>query len=408
MTASGGRCRQSNEKTMSARIELPLILTGLVLLSAPPGLRADENKPSVDRQLGEARRVLQDSDDPCELECVALQLCDRGDEAALRLLTSTMLDPLFVGRLDPGKAYEGYRGYHRTPLRINRVAVALGKVGTPPAEASLLALTKDRAFLDHAARVDGLVEASGWISKPSARLLEWLDTPTVWRGRDQRLAVRALARLGSRESVAIIEKRLRSDGPSPEDKILWFTSVLVRFRNAPAIVGLYHRVLASGVSEPEVRDTIVQCLFEYDPKEWHGDVEPWYGSLADLPRPQDAPADVLRELLDVAELAAKLDLPRETKDGVRRAREGAAGVLRGRESEHSPERIARLIADLDDDKFAARERASAELERLGLLAEDALRRAARNDPPPELRSRLAGLLAKLEGQGAAPFRWPKR
>jgi RNA polymerase sigma factor (sigma-70 family) len=57
-----------------------------------------------------------------------------------------------------------------------------------------------------------------------------------------------------------------------------------------------------------------------------------------------------------------------------------------------PGRITRLIAQLDDDAFAVRERASAELEKLGGLAKTALREALKARPSAEVRQRVRRLL----------------
>jgi HEAT repeat protein len=59
----------------------------------------------------------------------------------------------------------------------------------------------------------------------------------------------------------------------------------------------------------------------------------------------------------------------------------------------APERVARLIADLDSDDFDARERASAELTEDIEAAAPALRRALAADPSVELRLRIEALLA---------------
>ncbi|HEX5273439.1 MAG TPA: WD40 repeat domain-containing protein [Gemmataceae bacterium] len=67
-----------------------------------------------------------------------------------------------------------------------------------------------------------------------------------------------------------------------------------------------------------------------------------------------------------------------------------------------PDRLARLIADLDADDFAKREAAGAELARLGRLAEPALKRALEGKPSAELRSRATALLKKFEEQRVSP------
>jgi WD40 repeat protein len=65
-------------------------------------------------------------------------------------------------------------------------------------------------------------------------------------------------------------------------------------------------------------------------------------------------------------------------------------------------RIARLLADLDDDHFATREKATRELARLGRRAGPALRQVWDNPPSLEARLRAERLLAKLGPQIPAP------
>jgi WD40 repeat protein len=58
----------------------------------------------------------------------------------------------------------------------------------------------------------------------------------------------------------------------------------------------------------------------------------------------------------------------------------------------APERLAKLIADLDSDHFAVREQASTELAHLGPLAEGALKKVLVNSPSLEVRVRVERLL----------------
>ncbi len=69
-----------------------------------------------------------------------------------------------------------------------------------------------------------------------------------------------------------------------------------------------------------------------------------------------------------------------------------------------PERIARLIADLDSSEFATREKASEELARLGRRAEEVLKRALQDSPSAEAKKRIEVLLREL----GKPRLWPER
>ncbi len=59
------------------------------------------------------------------------------------------------------------------------------------------------------------------------------------------------------------------------------------------------------------------------------------------------------------------------------------------------QRVARLLADLDSDEFAVREKASNDLEQLGDQAESALRKALASQPSAEVQRRVEDLLNKL-------------
>lgn len=64
--------------------------------------------------------------------------------------------------------------------------------------------------------------------------------------------------------------------------------------------------------------------------------------------------------------------------------------------------VARLILDLEHDQYAVRQRATAALEKLGELAETALRQALKETSSPEVHKRVEALLARIEGPTQAP------
>jgi RNA polymerase sigma factor (sigma-70 family) len=67
-------------------------------------------------------------------------------------------------------------------------------------------------------------------------------------------------------------------------------------------------------------------------------------------------------------------------------------------------RLASLMADLDSQDFAAREKSTQELGKLGELAEGRLRKTLAARPTLEVRRRVEGLLQKLQGPITSPER----
>jgi hypothetical protein len=75
-----------------------------------------------------------------------------------------------------------------------------------------------------------------------------------------------------------------------------------------------------------------------------------------------------------------------------------------RDFDDDPERIKRLIADLDADDFQQRQGASRELSKLGKRVEPALRKALLGDPGAEMKKRVETLLERMARPNVSPER----
>jgi WD40 repeat protein len=73
-------------------------------------------------------------------------------------------------------------------------------------------------------------------------------------------------------------------------------------------------------------------------------------------------------------------------------------------SPFDPQRVARLVADLDSERYEQRKKAAEELERLGDVAEPALKKLLAGKPSLEMRQRADQLLQKLEEPVTDPER----
>jgi WD40 repeat protein len=95
----------------------------------------------------------------------------------------------------------------------------------------------------------------------------------------------------------------------------------------------------------------------------------------------------------------------QARNALVHGRDAAVPFLRDRLKnalEIDAERLARYLADLESGQFAARQKATDELEKLGSLAEPALTQILENKPPLEVRRRIERLLEKIDKRGFSP------
>lgn len=111
------------------------------------------------------------------------------------------------------------------------------------------------------------------------------------------------------------------------------------------------------------------------------------------PAREDAWDSLAHESLDRAH-SAMLSLVAHPKEAVPLLRERFGAPP-------DPKRVPQLIAELDNDDFKTRQRASQELERLGQAAEGPLKEAMKKNPSADKRKWLEDLLAKIQPTTAA-------
>lgn len=275
--------------------------------------------------LDKAALILQKSRQPEELESTAIALCRSADSKALDVVAAKLLDPDFLARIDPKGDYESFE----TQRRTTAVVKALGRAGTAKADELLLQLIDNKPFVSNHYRLDGIIDAAGFIKHPSKRLLEFVSSKAYPGSAFTGTAISTFARIGLFSTHSEIEKRLTSLDYDIVYKLSWLSNDLLPLRNEPPIVKLYGRLLTIDLKDPRLRNRVVQTLFDYRPREWYGQVDE--GNDPKPPPRKEASTDVLQDLLKISEHALKLDITKDTRQSVEMAKKEIAGILTLRE-----------------------------------------------------------------------------
>jgi hypothetical protein len=289
-------------------------------------------------------------------------------------------DPGFLELLDKPTA---------TRPRVRFLLQAIAKHGTREAERAIVALSVDRNFTSNHARVEALINATGWFREPSPELLAFLDSQLSMDKRHVAEAVKALVRMRSPAACELLAAKVRR--PEFKGTCGWFCSALRSVRFDPVIVRFCKELLESAGPDQEYRFAIIATLFQdYQRPDSRTGVS--HMPVADL---QSVTDEVLRDLLAVADLALKESLGEQLKANVTASREVLTDLLR-RRSLGTRERLADLIGQLNDDSFTVREKAAEQLREIGDVAEIALRSALLAEKTPaETKKRAEALLQEI-------------
>ena len=297
----------------------------LPLLAIPTAEPAPAEDPPELRACADPLGTLEYSDDPDELIAAAQEVCDSLDYDAIDRLIEMVNLPSLQDRLDNRR---DYRTRSIPKLHITQVLLAVARLPDGLAEPYLGACARDPCLMRRPQRVRALIYASGELRRPSQWLLRFLDEQGPPGGGDGGV-VRTLARLGTDESCALIEKRLRSPDCGSYAKADWLYQYLAPVRDRPAVVALYGRLMGADIDDDRVREALVRSLFDDRPR---ADYDYSPAEEAEPPRWRAFPTAVLQELLPVADSAEKLEVSADAKQAVARARKEIKAVLAHRKA----------------------------------------------------------------------------
>lgn len=260
--------------------------------------------PSV-QFLSEKMETLQKSRDPQELESAAILLAKSNDSKCIKSLATVLMSDGFVRRLEPVTSGPNYN------VRLRRVIQEIGKSAAPNVETALLDLASDATSHRDDDRLSIVVMAMGEISKPSQKVIAFLESLLgSQKGGLRNIALICLAQLATPESCELIERLIVSDDFPISLKWTWLEYVICKERNKTEIVKLYRRLITNEKLDPEVTEEAIRTLFSFTPPALPGDT-----SRTPPPR-SDASTDVLLEIIGISELVSRMDVKKTTKEDV--------------------------------------------------------------------------------------------
>lgn len=273
----------------------------------------------ANKEMQKAVEVLKNATDTRELEKEALWLASADDPKAKEFLAKHLQDPDFLKRLQSDQ--DEYVRY----LRVFHILRSIAH-NDASAEDLFLQLAQDKHFIKDFPRERALIDAAGFIRQPSAKMLGYLESLF---GRYPSLVLEALARIGTEEAAVIAEKGFQA---ATDNYRLSYCNPLIQGRNSPAIFKLYQRLIAADYKNPQVKDRLVQTLFEYRDARWYKDEVATDVAHDDPPPRQGASTEVLHNLLKYSDQVLKMKLSDETKQGVMKARQEIEEILKSREA----------------------------------------------------------------------------
>jgi hypothetical protein len=274
--------------------------------------------------LKEALRTLETSEDRSKVTGAALFICGSKDKQALeslaKNLNSSRLHKLLFHYYDlnEGAVPEG-----------DQILEVIGGISAPEAEAVLVKLARDEQFTDEGGRKWAVLKAMGNLKNPSPQALDVLDKAATPDSSMTPIVLYACAKIGTKKSVQLIEKRLLSN--DDYSKIGSLENYIFLFRTNDSIVSMYNRLLHAQIKDDALRDAAVQSLFDYRPKKWFGWNHP--GEYPKPPAWKDASTETLKDLVALADHCLTLAVPTDTKAAVEKSKKEIESILAERKSE---------------------------------------------------------------------------
>ena len=196
-----------------------------------------------------------------------------------------------------------------------RIAAVMSQLSTNPAGAQTLAsVARSEPFNQSWQRQELAVRALAHQRPLLPDALAFLDAQTQPDSVNLHVAMEALCDNGSAPAVELFGKKLTDPKHEPEFKAAWLRDPFLRHRRDAALLTAAEKWLADSALGKELRETLAEALFDYQPDEW-------YPGRDGLPRPPEesaTKADAATVLRRIAQQINSGDYPSSIKSAANR------------------------------------------------------------------------------------------
>jgi len=251
--------------------------------------------------------ILATSNDPAQLSKTSVEFAASDQTADHTVLLHHLNAAGFLGRLD--SAADLAMSAPKS-LRVAKVIKTLRDNPTPVSKQTLIGLSRGGGFIAEEPRQWLLIYALVVVRPPPPEVISFWDAQCHPDADYPNDAANAICDNATKESMALMEKKLVTPDFENERKIAWMRGPMIRHRNDLPLLEASERMITTTLPM-ELRPSLVQALCDYSPR--------WYYSC-DPPKPPpralaSKPAlAVLRRICEYSE--AKLTLEPEVEAAV--------------------------------------------------------------------------------------------
>jgi hypothetical protein len=216
---------------------------------------------------------------------------------------------------------EGYAQLPAEKLAVQRILARLGRNAAPSAREIFGTLCTNQAFLAEQGRLECLLQALPVVHPLPPQALPLLRKCTEPESDTRETAIRALFDIGDRSTLEIFSARAMNPQNDPVAVQGWMHDPLLRHRRDPAVLETCLALLQDSRFGSELKNSLVEALFDYRPADWYLSPEAGGGAL---PKPPPKVSGEARKLLKqiAAAIAADPALSEKNKSLAEKATRG--------------------------------------------------------------------------------------